>query len=67
MPSAALPDTVYVTAKFGDRSSPIIMEDDDGTTVAAFMANVAQSTYSAPIHDFLNLAKSSSHEFLSPV
>lgn len=64
--ASSLPDTVIVTAKFKEEPVPIIMEDHDGSTVAALMANIVQTVYSAPIHDFLDLSKSSSHEFVSP-
>ncbi len=60
------PNQLEVTAKFREKAAPGSIEDNDGSTLVFLMANITDSVVSNEIHDFLNLAKASTHEFLSP-
>jgi hypothetical protein len=65
--ASALPDQLVAMCKFKQPPVPYSLEDDDGSMVTGLMANIAQTVYSVPVNDFLNLKKASSHWFLSPV
>lgn len=62
-----LPDQITVTAKYVNPSSPVILEDGDGSVVTTFMGTIQVTHFSFNPNDFLNLKKAKTKEFIHPL